>query len=96
MTPSSSRASGPERRGSERELDRCGEALVVLSPKHLRPLRVPFLGQSDVIPCVVRSGDGEERDGKGVKIKALEKVVYDTGLPAFVVDVVECIACSRH
>ena len=83
--------------GSKRQFDRCRQALVVICLQYLRPMCVPFLGQSIVIPRVVRCGGGKQGYREGVEVEASEKVVDDAGLLTITrVDAVEDTTCRLH
>ena len=65
-------------------------------PKHLCAVCVPLLGQSIVVPHVVRRGGSEQCYREGVKIQTLEKVVDDARPLAVTVDAVKDFAGSFH
>ena len=52
-------AEAMESRGCERELEGCRKALIVIRPKHLRPLGIPLVRQSIMVPPVARCSGSE-------------------------------------
>ena len=61
------RAEFEECGGSERELDRCRQALVI-GTKDLCPVRSPLLGQFVVVPHIVQGSGSEKHDRQGVEV----------------------------
>ena len=89
-------AEAAEGGGSKREFDGRRKAFVVFRLKDPRPLDIPLLGQSIVIPCIMRCGGSEQCDGEGVEIQAFKKVVDDVRPPVAAIDAVEDTARCLH
>ena len=82
--------------GRERELNRYCQTLVVTRLKYLRSFGLPFLGQSIVIPHVVRSDGGKKCDGERVEVHSPDEFANDVRHSAVIVDPIKDVACRFH
>ena len=85
-----------ERRRSKGEFYGCSKALVMICPKYPRLMCVPLLGQSIVIPRVVRRSGSERRYRENAGVQALQEVVDDARPAPTTIDSIKDVTCRLH